>query len=466
MTRNTPLKLAFVDPGLRKAPFFLELRAQLEPRVHCVYYSRRTIVRGFVRSGGAPLFPNLWQRDGVFEISDEDLRSAIGEKEWATRGAKLMPRARRLLHSLARFYEAQGIEAVMVWNGSNLLVSLAVYLAQRLGLPVIFAEHGYFPRTLQVDSCGVNFDASLTPLAMRGAALLPPDTAIDRALDREIDAYRQGRPMRANNASVPPHLRRDLRSFVHREIDRRIKPWFRRKFPGVGMDNATLPERFVFLPFQVRKDSQLIVHSPLLGNDMARLLELLHGALAQVDPQMRIVVKFHPRENPKVQARYLELMRQYPDVLFIRRQRLGELLEKAAAVVTVNSTVGFEAFLYDKPVVTLGRNFYTAPGLVETVQEIEQLPEALRRALSEPVDHGRRRGFLRYVHARFLVFGDYNDYSQASLDAVAARICSLLGLPETRAALIRPAASTPTENVASAVGASSRDMDFATPAVR
>lgn len=466
MNRVAELTLAFIDPGLRKAPFFLELRKALAPDIRCLYYSRRTIVRGFVRSGGAQPFPDLWTGDGVFAISDEDLRTAIGEKEWVTRGAKLMPRARSLLHSLASFFDAQGVEAVMVWNGSNLLVSLAAYLARRRGLPVIFAEHGYLPGTLQVDHCGVNFDASITPLAMCGAASLPPDPVLDRALDREIDAYQKGKPMRPNNAPVPPHLRRDLRTFFHREIDQRIKPWFRRKFPGIGVDNPALPERFVFLPFQVRKDSQLIVHSPLVGNDMARVLGLLHGALAQVDPQMRIVVKFHPRENPKVLARCVEMMRQYPDVLFIRRHRLTELLEKAKAVVTVNSTVGFEAFIYDTPVIALGRNFYTAPGLVEQVQQIEQLPETLRRALVEPVDRERRRSFLRYVYARFLVFGNYNDYSEASLGAVATRICSLLGLPEPRPAITRPAASTPAETFSSAGDASSTAAGVAAPAVQ
>lgn len=471
------LHLAFVDPGLRKAPFFLELRKTLPTEVRCLYYSRRTIVRGLVRSAGAPLFPNLWRQAPRLPLADEELRTAMGEKEWATRGPKLLPRARAraLAADLSDFFDTQRVDAVLVWNGSNLLVSLAVYLARRRGLRVVFAEHGYLPGTLQLDDRGVNFDASITQLALAGTARLPADPALEVALDHEIACYRSGKPARLNEAPTPPPRPIDLRSLVQRKIDLWAKTWFRRNFHGVGVDDPVLPERFVFLPFQVRKDSQLIAHSPLVGNDMARLLELLHGALALVDPQMRIVVKFHPRENPKVLARYVALMRQYPDVLFIRRHRLTELLEQAAAVVTVNSTVGFEAFLYDKPVITLGRNFYTAPHLVEQVKRIEDLPEVLRRALTRPVDHEQRRAFLRYVYTRFLSFGHYNNYSASSLGAVAKKIVALLGLPDLRSAVAREdrsgvppgLATTAREETCASVGdASSRTAGVAVPVAR
>lgn len=420
------LNLAFIDPGRRKAPFYLELRHRLEPRVHCLYWSQRIIVRGFVRCAGAPLFPRSPASSREFDISDHELAIAIGRKEMALRGPKLMKRARRLLHELSDFLESQNVGAIFVWNGSNLRLALAVWLARKRGIPVIFAEHGYLPGTTQIDSRGVNFDSSMTDLVMSGAGQLAPDPVLDAALDREIDAYKNGRPMRVMNAPAPAHYRSDLRSWLYRKIALWIKERDRRNPPAVGCDEPALPERFVLLPFQVTKDSQLILHSPLVGKDMAGMLSAVHAALAGVDPRMRIVVKLHPYERRDVQMRYADLIRQYPDVLFIRRHRMTELLARSSAVVTVNSTVGFEAFLFDKPVVALGRNFFTAQGLVEKVDRLEQLPDALTRALHRPVDKQRRRAFLRFAIDRFLTFGSYHDFSEASLGAVAERMLALL----------------------------------------
>ncbi len=386
------------------------------------------MVRGFIRSAKAPLFPGTWQWPQLFEISDADLRAAIGDKVWVKRGPRVIRRARRLLHDLSRFFESQNVGAVLVWNGSNLIVSLAVWLARQRGIAVIFAEHGYLPGTTQLDIQGVNFNSSVTDLVASGAGLLPPDPALDKALDQEIAAYKSGKPMRVLSPKVPKRFLVDLRSWLICRAGLWLESRTTRMAPPIGFDNHELPERFVLLPFQVKKDSQLILHSPVLGNDMPGLLRLLHRTLGEIDPQMRIVVKLHPRERWDIQMAYASLVREFPDVLFVRRHRLTEILEKAAAVVTVNSTVGFEAFLYDKPVVTLGRNFYTAEGLVERVDASAQLGPALIKALTQPVNVARRRAMLRFVVDRFLAFGSYHDFSERSLRAVADRITALLGI--------------------------------------
>lgn len=439
--KNECLRLALVDPGLRKAPFFLEIRRHLGPRIECLYYSRRPIVRGYVRSAGAPLFPQgrapVRADDG---IDDAELRAAIGAKELALRPQRALARARRVLAGLAAFYDEQRVDAVLVWNGSNLVVSLAVHLARRRGLPVLFAEHGYLPGTLQLDPEGVNQMASITRLAASGGASLPPDPARDRALDEVIAAYRSGRPMRLPNAEIPAHLRRDWRSFLPRKLNVWLDTRYRRgqfSFPqSLRREHPERwPERYVLLPFQVCKDSQLVLHSPLVGNDMERLLACLQAALAEVDPGLRIVAKLHPCEHPLQQYRYQALRRRFPDVCFVGKGTVSRLVERAEAVVTVNSTVGFEALLCDRPVVALGRNFYVQDGLVECVHRLDELPQVLRRALQRPVDREARRAFLRYVQAHFLASGTYNDFSEPSLAAVADRLRDWLvrTLPERRA---------------------------------
>lgn len=426
-----PRTLALIELGIKAAPFFAELRRHLPAGVRCVYYSRRAVVRSVLKQAGAELFPARLNLPAPANVDADELREAIGEKALVTESPKIIAQAARLWADLDAFLDRQRVDALLVWNGSGLTASLAVHLARQRGLPVVFGENGYLPGTLQLDGAGVNQYSSITRAVREQRAELPGEPALDRILDHVLDDFRAGRAPKPQAA--PKSLRPDWRAKLKREALRLLEPdtWTiaprlsRRAFP----DRLELPARFVLLPFQVSQDSQLILHSPLVGGDMRRLLSEVHGALREVDPEMGLVVKLHPAESSQMLARYRELPRQYPNVRFTLRHPLTDLLPRCAAVVTINSTVGFEGIVFDKPVVTLGRNFYSAPGLVIPVERLEDLPKALTTALSEPPDTARRRAFLRYVYFRFLTHGSYRDFSDASFRAVADRILELIQKP-------------------------------------
>lgn len=433
------MRLAFIDPGLRKASYFLELRKSLAPAIQCLYWSQRPIVRSWMRSAGVAMHPADGAEPPPYEISESQLRRAVGPKELALRPGKALRKARRLLALLAAFIDEERVDAILVWNGSNLRGQLAIYLARQRRLPVVYAEHGYLPGTTQVDLDGVNDNSSVSRLARLGLAQLPADPQLDAVLDAEIAHYRAGRPMREANPQPPPDLRRNLA--VHWAsraafwMERRLLPRINRMaVPAAG---GPLPQRYVLLPFQVRKDSQLVLHSPLYGTDMEAIVRELDAALERIDPQLRLVAKFHPHELPQVQRRYRELPRRHPRVLFTSDGPMTRLLERAEAVVTVNSTAGFEALLYDKPVLALGRNFYTVPGIVDCLSRREELEAALRATLAGTPDRERRRAFLRFVYTRLLARGSYNDFSERSLRLFADHVATLLANTPARVALPR-----------------------------
>ncbi len=432
------LRLAFIDPGLRKAPFFLELRNWLPPGIESLYWSKRAIVRRYMRCAGVAMHP---ARDAAIsscpDIDEAELRRAIGPKELALRPAKALRKARALLAELAAFLDGQRIGAIVLWNGSNLRGALAAYLARQRNIPVIYAEHGYLPGTTQLDLEGVNDASSASRLARAGLARLPFDPALDAMLDADIARFKSGAKMRDLDPSPPPELRRDrfarLASRLGFWLERRALPYVNgRNVPTTPPEKR--PERYVVLPFQVRSDSQLVLHSPLYGDDLEGLVRDIDLALARIDPNLRLVAKFHPYELPHVQFGYRDLARRYPRVSFISDVPMRDLLRDATAVVTVNSTAGFEALLFDKPVLAVGRNFYTVPGIVECLARREELEVALRRTLTLRPDPERRRALLRFVRAKLLVTGGYHDFSATSLGCVAARIGDLLALAPATAA--------------------------------
>ncbi len=73
------------------------------------------------------------------------------------------------------------------------------------------------------------------------------------------------------------------------------------------------------------------------------------------------------------------------------------LLARSAAVVTVNSSVGLEAFAYDRPVVTLGQSFYGGRGLTLEVENQTALGAVFEGLGDLTFEADRRRRFLTWL---------------------------------------------------------------------
>ncbi len=72
------------------------------------------------------------------------------------------------------------------------------------------------------------------------------------------------------------------------------------------------------------------------------------------------------------------------------------LIARADAVAVISSTVGLEALLHGKPVLTLGQPFYSGFGLTVDVDSFREIREAVPALLRFTPDHER---ILRFLHA-------------------------------------------------------------------
>ena len=73
-----------------------------------------------------------------------------------------------------------------------------------------------------------------------------------------------------------------------------------------------------------------------------------------------------------------------------------ELMRRSDAVAVISSTVGLEALLYDKPVLTLGQPFYADYGVTVDVDSFREIRTAVPALLRFRPDHER---ILRFLHA-------------------------------------------------------------------
>ena len=296
----------------------------------------------------------------------------------------------RLSVQLFRAYSAviheEAPHAVCVWGGKH-RASLLALAARAQQVTVVYLEHGVLPFTTAVDLQGINADNSLP---------------------RDPDFYHALPAAPARNHEATLEVRKPTPGK-----------------PGEEAGLATLPERYIFVPFQVDSDTQILLQSPWI-KDMRRFFRLLVRVFKQLDdPQLHLIFKEHPSSASVYPDLHREAGRE-SHIHIVNNYLTQELIKHAESVVTINSSVGIESLLFDRPVIVTGRAFYNIPGLVMKADSEAELLEALQCVKTFQRDQLLRRNFLHYLASEYLVSGKKFSQDESHLQALATRIVELL----------------------------------------
>jgi hypothetical protein len=156
----------------------------------------------------------------------------------------------------------------------------------------------------------------------------------------------------------------------------------------------TVPERpFVYFPLHVTDDykiKKIIPHCM----DQASIVEQIADALP---PGYDLVLKEHPMSVGRNPLSLLRRLQRRSNVRLVSPYASShELMQRAAAIAVISSTVGLEALLYEQPVLTLGQPFYAGYGVtldVDSFAEIRETVPALLRFRPDP------ERIARFLHA-------------------------------------------------------------------
>lgn len=292
---------------------------------------------------------------------------------------------RAYFHLAADRYRRLNPKCVCVWNGHRLREKAAVVAARHLGLPVLFFENGYLPNTTLIDSEGVN-----------SACSLPRNPAF----------YKDKHP--------ESHCAYEIKTLDIREPIKSKQ----------SSDTAAIQGDFIFVPFQVDLDSQLLINSPHLKN-MRDFYQLLLQ-LAQAHPALTFVIK----EHPSCLLSYRDLHHLQTNIRF-SGENTEQLIRKARAILTINSSVGMEAIIFHKPVITLGKAFYNIPGLVlqaETLNQISNCIESIYFGQWQP-DKVLIAAFIGFLQSHYLVPVAWRRADENHFKAMSARIQNFINAP-------------------------------------
>lgn len=287
------------------------------------------------------------------------------------------------LFNYLRYYRAisppkkkHGEGQIVVWNGILYRQAIALEIAKLHGIKPVYVEAGLLPNRITVDRKGVNFNNSV-----------PRERAFFEAYHNE-----RGLP-----STLIPRNPKNAKKFA-------MAP------------KTVLPDRYVFIPFQVDYDTQILVHSPWIKN-MRMLFDLIER-MAEKVPELSFVFKEHPSS---IKA-YPDLHRRaarHERLLFANGYPTQQLIEQSEAVITVNSTVGIESLLFHKRVMVLGNAFYAIDGIAKGIGNEADLAESLRMLSQWHVEKALIDNFLKYLYYDYLIEGDFETENPRQMEQIA-----------------------------------------------
>lgn len=318
-----------------------------------------------------------------------------------------------LLSFFEEIFERHGIDTVIYENVSNSFAHFALFVAQRRGAAYIGFIGSRLPGRFAITSDPLEDDATARHFeAIRNGSLTPapevrrwaedylsrietltPDYMKINGLDQvalfrryfrrdriarivallrhigdsRTDAFQIGNPLRTHLGLFRRNLARRLRAS-------RVRRLYQQPVRG---------ERFLLYPLHFHPESS----TSILAGSWLDEYEVIRNIAFNLPEGMRLYVKDHVSAWAYPTLDFYRRLRTLPNVRLLPPEApTKQLIKESAAVITLTSTVGYEALLLKKRVFLYGRVFYEFHKGVTRIESPARLHELLLSHINRPVD--------------------------------------------------------------------------------
>jgi len=285
-----------------------------------------------------------------------------------------------------KFYTDYKIDCLTIAFESNPWNLMAYYVARQLKIPVVNLMNSRFPKRgfmfgkddySQIHRWNgdrANWDEILSLYPdqkyVKGTGLKSywSTQNLQNNASKALQYFKTQKTME----TISPHEKIALQP-LESEIDRLFWSTIR------GISNRIFwqepkDEEYFFYPFHFEEDSNITIMEPFTNQ-----VELAQSISRCLPVGVKLYIKPHPYFNG-IDVRFHDLyhLAQLPNVRIINPLCSPvSLLKKSIGVITLNSTTGFEALIFDKPVISLGHDFYCHDHLVYLIRSWNDLPKTI-----------------------------------------------------------------------------------------
>ncbi|MFW6008625.1 MAG: hypothetical protein ACOCP8_05095, partial [archaeon] len=319
--------------------------------------------------------------------------------------------------------KSKNIDMIVMWNHVMLPDCIVKLYCDKINKDVktIYFENGYFrPNTITMDTKGVNYDSSVPRNKSFYFNIEKRD--LNRKNNKKI------KKIKLNKLNMfETYLYKFIFWFKSLLFNRykffRLKHTFGqevknklfRKIYKLREEKFNVNKKYIFIPFQVHDDSQIIKYSPNIDS-MEELVDKLYKTFCKLKSKgvynnVKLVFKEHPMDIGRIN--YHSLYKKYKDIswmIFLKKYNTLSLIKNAEFILTINSTVGIEALQLYKPVLTLGNTFYNIEELVINNSNLEYLETDITRMKTFTPNKKLTENFLYYLKNIYHVKANWNSY--------------------------------------------------------
>ncbi|MDG6219102.1 MAG: hypothetical protein QCI00_06650 [Candidatus Thermoplasmatota archaeon] len=219
-------------------------------------------------------------------------------------------------------------DIVIIWNGKLAKRSMFLKAAQYLNITVFYAEKGMLPNSWYIDPYGINAESTLVKEADIVKGKKDNKKRIN-SKDRKIELESIFNQNEGESAWEQPE---------HQNRSQLIEKY-----------NIDIKKKIILFPGQVDNDTNILLYSPHFSN-CAQVLNLLARELPE--DEFFILAKPHPKGN-LTKNDFQQIIG--PLGVAVDEINIIDAISICDCVVTINSTVAFEASIRGKPVLLLGK---------------------------------------------------------------------------------------------------------------
>lgn len=291
-----------------------------------------------------------------------------------------------------RYLKELSPQLVITSDVGNIAVLTCHYVAKKLGIPVICTPgSGVIPNTMFWDTSNM-----LNSWIRREYLGQEPTKQERERISAHIRTVKEKKPVIGGitrEAFLPQNLGTYIKHLYYLAFIDKFRYEYGAVFPIVrrrvlcpirerlGMKYYSEPdfdEKYVLFPLHVIYDAQVV----LRGTQYFRQDKIAEMCAQNIPEGYALYVKEHPHGKGGIPLEWLRRISSLPNVKLISGEvNAHDLIKSSKCIITINSDVGWEALLYQKPVVVLAKPFYSGCGVTFDVDYPGELAEKVKEAL-------------------------------------------------------------------------------------
>lgn len=321
--------------------------------------------------------------------------------------------------SLGNFFQENDIDSILLWNGSNNL--FIVNLARDNDIKTWFFENGYLPNTLQMNRLGVNASVGYNTNSVKelySFTFPDADIKINNFVIKQpkrltILSYLMSKLSQARHRNVATDIYRVLSARLLKLVIK-IKYNYGYSSPSISY----IGKPYIFFPLQVNDDTQIIQNSSY--QDMYQILDTLAPLISNSGYQL--VIKEHPEDMSYTKYKKYT---KFKNVHLTKNVNINNLIENADCILTVNSSVGFQAIQKHKKVITFGASFYnSAPGVYQCNLYTGNFLKTLSHVIGFDFSSEEQDKYINHFKDNIFIEGNWKEPDTLLLEGCVKRLLS------------------------------------------